>query len=100
MTPWAWKPQKWSPVRPQPVCTSSETYRIPYSSRTSFNEAKNPSGGTTKPPTPWTGSAIRQATSPAVVVSMTWRRSAAAAALNSSSPSPANAPRRRSPLWR
>ena len=22
-TPWFWKPQKWEPVRPKPVCTSS-----------------------------------------------------------------------------
>ena len=65
-----------------------------------FNAAKNPSGGTMKPPTPWIGSAIRQATSPAVVVSMTWRRSAAQAALKSSSPRSANGLRWRSPLWR
>ncbi len=34
-----------------------------------------PSGGTMKPPTPWMGSAIMQATSPDVHMSMTSRRS-------------------------
>ena len=42
---------------------------------------KNPSGGTAKPPTPCTGSAIMQATSPAVVESMTSRRSRTQAAV-------------------
>jgi hypothetical protein len=48
---------------------------MPYSSRTSFIAPKNPSGGTAKPPTPWIGSAIMHATSPAVVLSITSRRS-------------------------
>ena len=34
---------------------------MPYSSRTSLNAANSPSGGVLKPPTPWIGSAIRQA---------------------------------------
>ena len=42
----------------------------------------SPSGGTVNPPTPWIGSAIRQATSPAVAVTMTSRRSSTAAAMS------------------
>ena len=41
----------------------------------------SPSGGTAKPPTPWIGSAIMQATWPAVVVSITSRRSSTQAAM-------------------
>ena len=68
-------PQKCSPVRPQPVCTSSEMNRMPCSSSTSLNAPKKPSGGVAKPPTPWIGSAIMHATSPEVGLSSTSRRS-------------------------
>ena len=37
-------PQKCSPVRPQPVCTSSEINRMPYSSRTSLQRGEQPVG--------------------------------------------------------
>ena len=52
------------------------------------------------PPTPWTGSAIRQATSPLVVVASSSRRSATEASTNSSSVRPASRPRIRSPECR
>ncbi len=83
--PCAWKPQKCSPVRPHPVCTSSETNRIPRRSSTSFRAPYMPSGGVAKPPTPWMGSAIRQATSPAVAVSNRPSRSATQAVMYSAS---------------
>ena len=62
LSAWACQPQKWSPVRPQPVCTSSVIHRMPCRSRTSRNAAYRPSGGEVNPPTPWMGSAIRAAT--------------------------------------
>ena len=46
---------------------------------------KKPSGGVAKPPTPWMGSAMRQATSPLVVVSITSRRSSVQAPMKSAS---------------
>ena len=60
--PWACacQPQKCSPVRPQPVCTSSVIHRMPCSSSTLRNAPSSPSGGAVKPPTPWIGSAIRR----------------------------------------
>ena len=83
--PCAWYPQKCSPVRPHPVCTSSLMNKMPCSSRTSLKAPKNPSGGRAKPPTPWIGSAMKQATSPEVIMSITWRRSSTQAAVNASS---------------
>ena len=59
--PCACQPQKCSPVRPQPVCTSSVIHRMPCRSRTSRKAAYSPSGGEVKPPTPWMGSAISAA---------------------------------------
>ena len=35
-TPWFWKPQKWDPVRPKPVCTSSAMHTPP-AALTSYN---------------------------------------------------------------
>ncbi len=35
----ACQPQKWSPVRPQPVCTSSLIQRMPWRARTSRKAA-------------------------------------------------------------
>ncbi len=58
---------------------------MPYSSSTSFMAPKKPSGGTVNPPTPWIGSAIMQATSPAVVVVMMSRRSSTQAWMNAGS---------------
>ena len=88
MIPWAWKPQKFSPVRPQPVCTSSEMNKMPRRSSTAFRAPYMPSGGAVLPPTPWIGSAIRQATSPEVAVSSTLSRSEAQAAMYWASVSP------------
>ncbi len=57
----ACQPQKWSPVRPQPVCTSSAIHSTPRRCSTSRKAAYRPSGGEVNPPTPWTGSAISAA---------------------------------------
>ncbi len=61
---WACQPQKWSPVRPQPVCTSSLIQGMPYRSSTRLKAANSPSGPEVNPPTPWIGSAISAATEP------------------------------------
>ncbi len=92
VAPWACQPQKCSPVRPQPVCTSSEIHRIPFSRNTSANAPSSPSGPEVKPPTPWMGSAMNAATSPPTW-SSTSRRSATHAAMNSPSGRPANGER-------
>ncbi len=39
LRPWACQPQKCSPVRPQPVCTSSAIHRMPRSCSTSRKAA-------------------------------------------------------------
>ena len=48
-------------------------------------DPKNPSGGVANPPTPWMGSAMRQAADPVVIMSRTWVRSSVQASVNSSS---------------
>ena len=52
VTPCASYPQKCSPVRPQPVWTSSEMSRIPCWLSTFCIGPKKPSGGVANPPTP------------------------------------------------
>ena len=55
-TPWVSKPQKCVPTRPKPIWTSSATHTPP-ASRTAANaSARYPSGGTTCPPHPRSGS--------------------------------------------
>jgi hypothetical protein len=78
-TPYPSIPQKASPVRPNPVWTSSAMNGIPNSSRISLTIPKYSGGGVMNPPTPWIGSAIIAAGSPVVVVSMTFRTSSAQA---------------------
>lgn len=97
---WAWacQPQKCSPVRPQPVCTSSLIHRMPCRSRTSRKAPYRPSGGEVNPPTPWIGSAMSAATPPRAWPS-TSSRSATAAAVNSVSDSSAKGPRVRTAPW-
>ena len=51
-----------SPVRPKPVCTSSAMNTIPFSRQNAANAGRNPSPGTTKPPSPWIGSMMTAAT--------------------------------------
>ncbi len=82
------QPQKCSPVRPQPVCTSSEIHRMPCSRSTSANAPSSPSGPDVNPPTPWIGSAMKAAMSPPDWSRIS-RRSATQAAMNSPSPRPA-----------
>ena len=96
--PWACacQPQKCSPVRPQPVCTSSLIHRMPCSPSSLANAPSSPSGPWVNPPTPWIGSAISAATSPPAW-SSTSRRSATQASTNSASASPANGLRKRLP---
>ena len=98
--PWACacQPQKCSPVRPQPVCTSSLIHRMRCSASSFAKAPSSPSGPCVNPPTPWIGSAIRQATSPPAW-SSTSRRSATHASTNSASASPANGLRKRLPPW-
>ncbi len=93
----ACQPQKWSPVRPQPVCTSSEIHRTPCRSSTSRNAAYSPSGGAVKPPTPWTGSAISAAGF--LVCPSRSSRSATQARTNAASSRSAYGPRWRTPPW-
>ena len=51
-----------SPVRQNPVWISSAMNTIPFSRQNSASPGRNPSGGTTNPPSPWIGSMIRAAT--------------------------------------
>ena len=51
-----------SPVRQNPVWISSAMNTIPCSRQNSASPGRNPSGGTTNPPSPWIGSMIRAAT--------------------------------------
>ena len=57
-----------SPVRQKPVWISSAMSRMPCSAQKSATWRSHPSGGTTKPPSPWIGSM----TTAAVLVSPTW----------------------------
>ena len=65
------------PVRPQPVCTSSQMNRPPYLCTMSATSRKYSLGGVMKPPTPWMGSAMKAATLPDVAVWMAPSRSLA-----------------------
>ena len=51
-----------SPVRQNPVWISSAMKTIPCSRQNSASPGRNPSGGTTNPPSPWIGSMITAAT--------------------------------------
>jgi hypothetical protein len=59
------------PVRPHPVCTSSEMKSPPYFFTMENAILKYSFGGTINPPTPWIGSAIIPAIAPEVEVSIT-----------------------------
>src|SRR5262249_35106864 len=61
-------PNHLSPVRPQAVCTSSAMNKPPCLRVISATRSKYPGGGTTNPPTPRIGSAMKAAISPVVVV--------------------------------
>jgi hypothetical protein len=54
-----------SPVRANPVCTSSATNTMPLRRQYSASPARKPGAGTTNPPSPWIGSITTQATFPA-----------------------------------
>ena len=56
------------PVRPKPVCTSSQMKTPPYFLMISTAISKYSGGGVMKPPTPWIGSAMNPAMRPVVVV--------------------------------
>ena len=64
-------PNQWEPVRPKPVCTSSQMKTPPYCFAISVTMPKYSSGGVMKPPTPWMGSAMKAAILPLVVVRIT-----------------------------
>lgn len=52
VTPWVWNPQKWLPVRPKPVCTSSAMQSPPAFLTISYAAGKYPGASSTAPPTP------------------------------------------------
>src|SRR5262245_27741932 len=64
-------PHHLSPVRPKPVCTSSQMNTPPYLRTIPTAISKYSLGGVTKPPTPWIGSARKPAIFPVVVVRIT-----------------------------
>jgi hypothetical protein len=72
-------PYQWEPVRPNPVCTSSQMKTPPYFRTIPTAISKYSRGGVTKPPTPWIGSARKPAIWPVVVVLMISSRSFAQA---------------------
>ena len=57
---WCSMPHILPPVRPNPVCTSSQMNTPPYLRTMSTAVLKYPSGASMKPPTPWIGSARNQ----------------------------------------
>ncbi len=58
------------PLRPKPVCTSSAIKMPPCSRMIGTATSKYSGGATTKPPTPWIGSASIPAMFPVVSVSI------------------------------
>src|ERR1700744_6883 len=72
-------PNHFLPVRPQPVCTSSEMKSPPYCFTILKTILKYSLGGVMNPPTPWMGSAIIPAIRPDVEVWMTCSTSLAQA---------------------
>ena len=61
-------PNHFLPVRPQPVCTSSEMNRPPYFFTILKTILKYSFGGVMNPPAPWIGSAMKAAIEPLVPV--------------------------------
>ena len=64
-------PNHFLPVRPKPVCTSSEMNRPPYFLTMLNTILKYSLGGVMKPPAPWIGSARKAAIEPEVAVRIT-----------------------------
>ncbi len=58
----SWSQANQSPVRQKPVWISSAMNRMPCSRHQSARPARNPSGGTMNPPSPWIGSITTAAT--------------------------------------
>ena len=58
----SWSTANQSPVRQNPDWISSATNTIPFSRQNAASPGMNPSGGTTKPPSPWIGSSTTAAT--------------------------------------
>ena len=67
-TPQCSMPHILPPVRPKPVCTSSQMKTPPYLRTMSTAISKYSGGGVMNPPTPWIGSARKAAIWPVVVV--------------------------------
>ena len=67
-TPECSMPHNLPPVRPKPVCTSSQMKTPPYFLTMPTAISKYSGGGVMKPPTPWIGSARKPAMRPVVVV--------------------------------
>ena len=81
-------PNHFLPVRPQPVCTSSEMNRPSYFLTMLKTILKYSGGGVMKPPTPWMGSAMNAPMLPEVVVWITFSTSFAQATPQSGYVSP------------
>src|SRR6266404_1985887 len=81
-TPQCSMPHHLSPVRPKPVCTSSEMNNPPYFFTMSYTISKYSFGGSTTPPNPWIGSPMNAAILPDVLYLMTSSSSRAQATLH------------------
>ena len=66
-----------APLRPNPVSISSTIKSAPCSRAIAWTARRKPSGGTTLPAVPWTGSTMIAPTSPAVWYRMTSRTNSA-----------------------
>lgn len=77
----SWSQANQSPVRQKPVWISSAISSTPLSRHQSATRVRKPSGGTTKPPSPWIGSMMTAA----VFSSPTWACTWAANCANASS---------------
>ncbi len=58
-TPWSSKPQKCTPTRPNPICTSSAMQTPPEARTSSYAAARNPGISSTCPAVPGMGSLIK-----------------------------------------
>ena len=74
------------PVRPNPDCTSSATSTIPCFDASSRRPCTHSTGGTTNPPSPWTGSKTIAATFSAATCVVSIRRRASSASPAGSEP--------------
>src|SRR5579884_1079919 len=89
----SWSHAHIRPVRPKPHCTSSNTSSVPLSSHRRRSPARKPSGGTTAPPFPCTGSTTTQAGGPTPAAGSPSSSSSSASAATPGSRPPAHGER-------